>query len=277
MASVELQNRWPMSSLPAEETSLRPTGSTQPARDAGSGTFQSSRQDDGSENMRFESSLGQVDGGFQAWSLVCLTPSFASCAIKHFCFICAQLVAAFLVEVLIWGFPNSYGTLLAAYLQDPTYSSQKQADMLLPLIGTLCTGIMYFSCKQSSQVWYNSGSHADYTHGLALIIYPTMRWYPRVRRIYTWSGLVMCSVGLLAASFTTKVLYDFQVPGDSMTEVSCQITSMIALQGVLFAIGGCEYLLSVLHDCQTNHFNSLSIRTDPFVHIGMVCRKTRSS
>lgn len=56
-----------------------------------------------------------------------------------------QLVASCVVELFVWGFPNSSGVLLAAYLKDPLYSSQKHAMSILPLVGTLCTGIMYCS------------------------------------------------------------------------------------------------------------------------------------
>ena len=56
-----------------------------------------------------------------------------------------QLVASFLVEVFVWGFPNSSGVLLAAYLKDPRYNTQQHATSILPLVGTLCTGIMYCS------------------------------------------------------------------------------------------------------------------------------------
>ncbi|EKM53759.1 uncharacterized protein PHACADRAFT_99812, partial [Phanerochaete carnosa HHB-10118-sp] len=45
----------------------------------------------------------------------------------------------------VWGFPKSSGALLAAYLQEPLYSSQKHAMSTLPLIGTLSTGILYCS------------------------------------------------------------------------------------------------------------------------------------
>ncbi|KAI0092568.1 major facilitator superfamily domain-containing protein [Irpex rosettiformis] len=129
-------------------------------------------------SIRHESSLGQADGGFQAWLL---------------------LISAFLVEILIWGYPGSYGVLLVAYLQDPKFSTQSHASTLLPLVGNLCTGIMYIS---------------------ALVIYPTMHWYPRIRRVYTWSGTAICSGSLILASFTDKV------------------TLLVAFQGVLFAIGG---------------------------------------
>ncbi|GJE94721.1 MFS general substrate transporter [Phanerochaete sordida] len=125
-----------------------------------------------------ETRLAPVDRGFSAW---------------------AMLVASCVVELFVWGFPNSSGVLLAAYLKDPLYSSQKHATSILPLVGTLCTGIMYCS---------------------GLVVYPSMHYYPRLRRIYTWSGTVICFVSLLAASFTRNV------------------TMLIALQGVTFAIGG---------------------------------------
>ncbi|KAI0775425.1 major facilitator superfamily domain-containing protein [Irpex lacteus] len=127
---------------------------------------------------RHESSLGRVDGGFQAWSL---------------------LVSAFFLEILIWGYAGSYGTLLAAYLQDPKFSTQDHASTMLPLIGNLCSGIMYIS---------------------SLVIYPSMNWYPRIRRIYTWAGLAICTASLIAASFTHKV------------------TLLVVFQGIFYGIGG---------------------------------------
>ncbi|KAI0821209.1 MFS general substrate transporter [Irpex lacteus] len=130
------------------------------------------------DSSKYESSLGRVDGGFRAWSL---------------------LVAAFLADFLIWGYPNSYGVLLVAYLKDPRFNQQAHASTLLPLVGNLCTGIMCIS---------------------SLVIYPTMRWYPRIRRIYTWTGTIICCASVFAASFTDSV------------------TLLVLLQGVLFAIGG---------------------------------------
>lgn len=100
---------------------------------------------DSSEVPRYEVSLAPVDGGFQAWTLVSIFFAFHhfACSLMY-----SQLAVAFLIEVLVWGFPNSFGVLLAAYLQDPVYNSQVNAATLLPLTGTLCTGIMYCSCKQ---------------------------------------------------------------------------------------------------------------------------------
>lgn len=67
-----------------------------------------------------------------------------------------QLVAAFLVESFVWGFPNAYGAFLVAYLKDPGFSSQKHAISLLPLVGPLASGIMY--CASTS----------SYRHGVGL-------------------------------------------------------------------------------------------------------------
>lgn len=65
------------------------------------------------------------------------------------------------VESLVWGLPVSYGgkqhrsmsmilthtsvVFLAAYLKDPVFANQPHAASLLPLIGPLCTGLMYIS------------------------------------------------------------------------------------------------------------------------------------
>lgn len=49
------------------------------------------------------------------------------------------------MEVVVWGFPTSFGVLLNAYMRDEKYSKQPHAALLLPLIGTLSTGIIYCS------------------------------------------------------------------------------------------------------------------------------------
>jgi hypothetical protein len=49
------------------------------------------------------------------------------------------------VENVVWGFPNAFGVFLDAYLKDPVYTSQPNAQLLLPLVGTLTSGIIYCS------------------------------------------------------------------------------------------------------------------------------------
>ncbi|KAJ7740260.1 major facilitator superfamily domain-containing protein, partial [Mycena maculata] len=85
------------------------------------------------------------------------------------------LAAAFLIEVIARGFPNVYGVFLDSYLQDP---SQK-ATTLLPLVGTLASGII--TC---------SGP----------IVNPISARYPH------WFGAALCCGSLLAASYATKVV-----------------------------------------------------------------------
>lgn len=60
-----------------------------------------------------------------------------------------QLAAAFLAAGVVWGLPNGFGVFLATYLKDPSYASQPNAGSLLPLIGTLSSGIMYASGKSA--------------------------------------------------------------------------------------------------------------------------------
>lgn len=48
-------------------------------------------------------------------------------------------------ETIVWGFPSAFGVFLAEYLKNPVYLSQPGATSLLPLIGSLSTGIIYCS------------------------------------------------------------------------------------------------------------------------------------
>ncbi|KAJ7133632.1 major facilitator superfamily domain-containing protein [Mycena epipterygia] len=131
-----------------------------------------------------ESALPPVDRGIGAWSF---------------------LAAAFVVEAVVWGFPNAYGIFLDSYLQDPRYSSQKSATTLLPLIGTLSSGIIYCS---------------------ASVVNPIAARYPHHRRKSMWLGAVLCFGSLFAASYATKA------------SLSIRISELILLQGLLYAIGG---------------------------------------
>ncbi|KAL1673464.1 major facilitator superfamily domain-containing protein [Schizophyllum commune] len=125
-----------------------------------------------------ESALYPADGGLHAW-----------------CF----MIAAFFVEAIAWSFPFSYGVFLESYLDDPVYASQKNAASLLPLVGTISSGIQYCSGP---------------------FLYPIIIKYPQVRLPAVWLGAALCASSLFAASYTT------------------QIVTLVALQGVLYAIGG---------------------------------------
>ncbi|KAJ7133628.1 major facilitator superfamily domain-containing protein [Mycena epipterygia] len=124
------------------------------------------------------SALPPADRGIGAWSF---------------------LAAAFVVQAVVWSFPNAYGIFLDSYLQDPRYSSQKSATSLLPLIGTLSSGIIY--CSSS-------------------VVNPIAARYPHHRHTSMWLGAALCFGSLFAASYATKIF------------------ELILLQGVLYAIGG---------------------------------------
>ncbi|KAJ7474205.1 MFS general substrate transporter [Mycena latifolia] len=125
-----------------------------------------------------ESVLPPTDSGLGAWSF---------------------LAAAFVVEAVVWGFANAYGVFLDSYLQDPRYSSQQSAASLLPLTGTLSSGIIYCS---------------------GVVVIPIAARYPQHRRKSMWLGAVLCCGALFGASYATEI---FQ---------------LVLLQGVVYAIGG---------------------------------------
>ncbi|KAK0441694.1 MFS general substrate transporter [Armillaria borealis] len=135
-----------------------------------------SQQEDGAQ--RNESSLAPVDRGFGAWSF---------------------LLAAFVVEGVVWGFPDSFGVFLDSYLNDPKFMNQPHASTLLPLIGPLSSGMIFCSSP---------------------VIYPINVRYPYHRRKMMWIGVVLCGASLFGASFAT------------------QVPVLIGLQGILYAIGG---------------------------------------
>ncbi|KAF9017316.1 MFS general substrate transporter [Hymenopellis radicata] len=109
------------------------------------------------------------------------------------------LIAAFFIEAIVWGFPDAYGIILDGYFNDPRYSAQAHASTVLPLIGPVASGVMMCSGP---------------------LIYPLTARYPQHRRTAMWFGLVLCWASLFTASYISK------------------ISTLVALQGVLYAIGG---------------------------------------
>ncbi|EKM49545.1 uncharacterized protein PHACADRAFT_188642 [Phanerochaete carnosa HHB-10118-sp] len=128
-----------------------------------------------------ESSLAPIDRGFGAWSF---------------------LLGAFLIEGVVWGFPNAYGVFLVKYLEDPAWTSQKHARSLLPLIGPLASGMMYG------------------TETAASIAFPAAARFPRYRRKALWLGVVLVFTSLFGASYART------------------IPTLLALQGIIYSVGG---------------------------------------
>lgn len=162
--------------LPLSSSSLRLQG---PERDEAENYADSETQIEGSHQN--ESLLGPVDGGRGAWSF---------------------LFAAFMVETIVWGLPNAFGVFLEALLNEPRWANQRHATTLLPLTGTLASGIMYCSGKL-----YHS--HCICFPLTALVVgpatYPVTNRWPRHRRTSMWLGLILCFCALVGASYATTV------------------------------------------------------------------------
>ena len=56
-------------------------------------------------------------------------------------------MAAVIIEAHVWCFPLGFGLFLTAYLDEPALVSQPNSSFLLPLIGTLSTGVLYLTGK----------------------------------------------------------------------------------------------------------------------------------
>ncbi|KAA1476048.1 MFS general substrate transporter [Dentipellis sp. KUC8613] len=129
-------------------------------------------------DARNEVALAPVDGGWRAWSF---------------------LIASAVVEALVWSLPFAYGIILSAYLQEPKLASQPHATTLLPLVGTLSSGVIYCSGP---------------------FVYPFMSYYPHCRRYFMWLGTFLCFISLLVSSYVMKIVV------------------LVILQGALYGFGG---------------------------------------
>ncbi|KAJ3156455.1 hypothetical protein HDU89_004237 [Geranomyces variabilis] len=108
------------------------------------------------------------------------------------------LAASFLVETVIWGFPVSYGVLLEAYAALPM-ADTVGAGTLLPLVGTLSSGLMYL---------------------ISNFVFAALERRPDFRTPALWLGSIICGGSLVVASFATTAW------------------QLVLTQGVMYAIGG---------------------------------------
>ncbi|KAF8861309.1 MFS general substrate transporter [Acephala macrosclerotiorum] len=104
--------------------------------------------------------LKPVDGGPDAWKV---------------------LIAAFVFEALLWGFPISFGVFQDYYSTLPQFQG---ANSKIALIGTLAQGMSYLGAPVSAMV--------------------TKR-FPKYHRLQIWIGWPICIGGLVAGSFVTTV------------------------------------------------------------------------
>ncbi|KAJ5179220.1 hypothetical protein N7492_002430 [Penicillium capsulatum] len=111
-------------------------------------------------NRLREFSLPPVDEGKDAW--LCL-------------------VGGFFLEVMVWGFPFSFGVLQDYYTSHEPFSQDASS---VSLVGSCCMGIMYLASPLSMFI---------------------LQSWPRVCRSSSLIGLVIACVGIIASSFATRV------------------------------------------------------------------------
>ncbi|KAH7108856.1 major facilitator superfamily domain-containing protein [Dendryphion nanum] len=109
-----------------------------------------------------EFSLPPVDGGKDAWLF---------------------LFSAFVLEILVWGFPFAFGIFQEYYTSNPPFAGSRN----IPIIGTCAMGLMYLSSP---------------------LIFGFFAWYPNSRhRCITIGLIIMClSLGLSSLSQTVPHL-----------------------------------------------------------------------
>ncbi|ORY07784.1 major facilitator superfamily domain-containing protein [Clohesyomyces aquaticus] len=105
------------------------------------------------------STLAPIDGGFAAWRL---------------------LLAAFVFEALLWGFPLSYGVFQEYYARIPAFKD----NPYISIVGTSASGISYLG---------------------APVIIPIIRRFPRYRKKMILVGWPLCIAGLVAGSFADEL------------------------------------------------------------------------
>ncbi|KAG9082244.1 hypothetical protein FS749_007009 [Ceratobasidium sp. UAMH 11750] len=94
----------------------------------------------------------------------------------------AYLAGSFVLELLVWALPFSYGVFLNHYTSQHMFRGPQ--EFLLPLVGTLSSGIIYLT---------------------SVVIMPMLSRYPHQRRNLMRFGVLLCCVSLLGAAFATQV------------------------------------------------------------------------
>ncbi|KAH7389608.1 major facilitator superfamily domain-containing protein [Phaeosphaeria sp. MPI-PUGE-AT-0046c] len=106
-------------------------------------------------------SLPPVDGGKNAWLF---------------------LFSAFLLEILVWGFPFSYGLFQEYYTSHPPFSGSRN----VAIIGTCAMGLLYLSSP---------------------IVFGLFAWCPQSRRPCIWIGLLTMCLALGLSSLSQTVTH----------------------------------------------------------------------
>ncbi|KAL0579888.1 hypothetical protein V5O48_002135 [Marasmius crinis-equi] len=143
----------------------------------------------GDDRRANESSLPPVDGGIKAWT---------------------YLVAAFFVEAIVWGLPNSFGVYLDVH---------GTTKCILASTIDWAALVRNHVLLRSGRLLLLSKANPNIRIKGPLINALNSRW-PNHRRLFMWVGTVICWASLFGASYTT------------------QIKLLVFLQGVMYAIGG---------------------------------------
>ncbi|KAK0195059.1 MFS general substrate transporter [Armillaria mellea] len=102
-------------------------------------------------------SLPPMDHGFDAW---------------------AYMISAWLIELLVWSYPFSYGVFLNYY---SSHEFKDSSSTLLALVGSLSTGLIYLS---------------------SIVILPIITRYPARKKQMMYVGLGLSVAGLIGAAFS---------------------------------------------------------------------------
>ncbi|KAL8660020.1 MAG: hypothetical protein Q9202_006846 [Teloschistes flavicans] len=130
------------------------------ASDVAANVVVQGREEGSGGEMGVESQqLEQADGGVVAWR---------------------NLIAAFMFEALLWGFPISFGVFQAHYSKLPQFKGNPHVT----LVGTMASGIPYLG---------------------APFMAAFVRHYQRYRYAIIWVGWPLCILGLVAGSFANSV------------------------------------------------------------------------
>lgn len=111
------------------------------------------------EHNSSDQSLPPIDGGFQAWRV---------------------LLAAFMFEAILWGFPLSFGIFQEYYSSLPEF----EGSPYITYIGSIATGIVYMG---------------------APLMAPLVKRFPMYQRHMVVAGWVVCLAGMVAGSFADTI------------------------------------------------------------------------
>jgi len=106
-----------------------------------------------------DQTLPPVDGGIQAWRV---------------------LLAAFMFEAILWGFPLSFGIFQEYYSGLPEF----EGSPYITYIGSIATGIVYMG---------------------APLMAPLVKRFPMYQRHMVVAGWIICLAGMVAGSFADTI------------------------------------------------------------------------